>query len=419
MSDVVARIAAWEAAGLIDRATADRLRAAESEAPAAAPSPTRSPHRPGAFVGPNVTIPEVFGYLGTAFLLAAWTAWTSRGSFDSADLVPRIGPLLAAVGLIVLGLVLRRGDARRSRAAGVAFLVGLGYLAVGVAALIGPSRFAPEETALIVAGVVLAVAVVLRAIQPAVLTQIGLLAAVTGLAGAILIWLQATYFPSPPFAIDVSGAAVKRPDPLILLVLSAAWWLASAAVIGLIGLRESIAADRGNEAAARRAALSQFWAGLLAVAGLASAVTHTDYDYATDQSGRVLVAWLGELSILVLALILLERAFRRDSTAYVYSAALGMIVALTDFNFTYLSGSTEVGLAIEGAILLAVGLAADRLRRRIGRAGPTGPGATLAAAATPAASAAAAVAPTIEDLPPAGAATPGTEVPPEPDPAGG
>ena len=67
-----------------------------------------------------------------------------------------------------------------------------------------------------------------------------------------------------------------------------------------------------------------------------------------------------------LSLILLERAFRRDATAYVYAAALGLIVALTDFNLTYLSDSTEIGLAIEGAILLGVGLVADRLRRRIG-----------------------------------------------------
>jgi hypothetical protein len=72
------------------------------------------------------------------------------------------------------------------------------------------------------------------------------------------------------------------------------------------------------------------------------------------------------LSFVVLSLVLLERAFRRDATAYVYAAALGLIVALTDFNLTYLSDSTEIGLAIEGAILLGVGLVADRLRRRIG-----------------------------------------------------
>jgi hypothetical protein len=46
-----------------------------------------------------------------------------------------------------------------------------------------------------------------------------------------------------------------------------------------------------------------------------------------------------------------------------------MITALTDFNFSYLSDQTEVGLLIEGLILLAVGFAADRIRRRLGRSG--------------------------------------------------
>ncbi|HYU48469.1 MAG TPA: hypothetical protein VEO91_00870 [Candidatus Limnocylindria bacterium] len=45
-----------------------------------------------------------------------------------------------------------------------------------------------------------------------------------------------------------------------------------------------------------------------------------------------------------------------------------MIVAATDFNFSYLSNSTEIGLLAEGGlILVAAGIAADRLRRRIGR----------------------------------------------------
>ena len=73
--------------------------------------------------------------------------------------------------------------------------------------------------------------------------------------------------------------------------------------------------------------------------------------------------------MLALSAILVERAFRRDATSFIYAAALGLMVALTDFNLTYLSDTTEVALLIEGLILLAVGLAADRLRRRIGRDG--------------------------------------------------
>ena len=86
--------------------------------------------------------------------------------------------------------------------------------------------------------------------------------------------------------------------------------------------------------------------------------------------------------------VLVERAFRRDATAYIYPAALGLIIALSDANVSYLSGGTEVALLVEGLILLGVGLAADRLRRRIGAAegghpGSPGPaGGSMATAAT-------------------------------------
>jgi hypothetical protein len=42
------------------------------------------------------------------------------------------------------------------------------------------------------------------------------------------------------------------------------------------------------------------------------------------------------------------------------------VIALTDFNFSYLSDSTEVGLLVEGLILLAAGFAVGKLRQRIG-----------------------------------------------------
>jgi hypothetical protein len=378
MSEVIARIAAWEADGLIDEATADRLRAAEGGSPAVPAPATEPTHQAGMFVGPGITIPEVFGYLGMAFLLAGWTAWTMRGSFGSDGLGPKVGPLLAAAVLIGLGLVLRRRDARSSRAAGVAFLVALGYISVGALAILGPTQLTPEQTGLIAAIVAAAVAIILRLIHPAVLTQIGLLSAATGLAATTLIWFQAKFLPTPRLEFDASGLPITTPggtDPMVLLVASAIWWLCVAVVIGLIGLRESKIAERGDDDAARRAAVTRLWAGLVAVIGLDLAVTRSDFDPLTGQSAHVLTPWIGELALIGLALVLLERAFRRDSTAYVYAAALGLIMALTDFNVSYLTDSTELGLAVEGAILLAVGLGADRLRRRIGRgrAGPTAP----------------------------------------------
>jgi hypothetical protein len=86
---------------------------------------------------------------------------------------------------------------------------------------------------------------------------------------------------------------------------------------------------------------------------------------------------VADLAILVLALVLIQRAFRRDDSAFVYPAALAMIIALTDFNVSYLGGATEVGLLVEGLILLAVGFGAQRIRRMIG--GPGSPPVALSA----------------------------------------
>jgi hypothetical protein len=380
MADASEHIRAWEAAGLIDVATAERLRAAAAvsgEAAAAGPSelaagdgrpPIETPSQTVAMFGPSVTIPEVFGYLGTAFLLAGWTAFVSRLTSPTDDLSfgLGIGALIAAAVLVGLGLVLRRGDARRRRSAGVAFLVAVAYAGGGVAALAGAAGLDGPQAGVIGAGVALAVAIGLRAIHPAVLTQVGLLGAITASAATILLLVESVLRPGPQF--DDQGTFIPGgPDPIILIVGSAIWWLSCAVLIGLIGLFEARAADRGDEAARRRAAVSRFWAGIVAVVGLANAVTRSAYDPSGQNFERVVEPWIGQLSLVILSVILLERAFRRDATAYVYAAALGLIVALSDFNFTYLSDSTELGLVIEGAILLAVGVSADRLRRRIGR----------------------------------------------------
>jgi hypothetical protein len=74
---------------------------------------------------------------------------------------------------------------------------------------------------------------------------------------------------------------------------------------------------------------------------------------------------MGTAALLVLSGVLIERAFRRDATSFIYAAALGLILALTDFNVSYVSDSPEVALVVEGLILLGVGVAADRLRSRV------------------------------------------------------
>ena len=362
MSNATVHIAEWEAAGLIDRETADRLRAA---AVTTTDGLSATPHEPvrsaaGELFGPSVTIPEVFGYLGTGFLLGAWTAWTGRASADGGIATGTLA-LVAALALIGLGAFLRRGDERASRAAGVAFLAATAYTAYGVGSLASRASITSAGELVLAAAAALVVSVVLRRVHPAVLTQAAVLGSIVGLAQAILALLDEQVFHL------ASGEPGTGPSsPLTLIILSAAFWLAIAVGIALLGLREARTGDRtGSRAASRRAALTRFWAGITAVVGLATAVTRSG-TLPNGEYGRFLEPIMGELALLVLAAVLVERAFRRNATSFMYAAALALIVALTDFNVSYLAGSTEVALLVEGLILLGVGLAANQLRGRIG-----------------------------------------------------
>jgi hypothetical protein len=383
MSDAGTHIAAWEAAGLIDGTTADRLRAADvgEIEPIAGSLIDKRPGtlggaRASTLVGPTVTIAEVFGYLGGAFLLAAWFALIGRTASNAGDpqFVLGIGSGIAAIVLTVLGAALHQGDERRRRGAGVAFLVALMSASAAAVSFAGGTGIEWPLLGVIGSVVALGISIALRGFHPAVLTQIGLLTAFTSLAGSLLVWLQAALFPVDA-TTDGTFSLGAGPDPFVLVLASAAWWLVCAVLVGLIGLRESRAAERGDDvAAARRAGTSRLWAGLVAIIGLATAVSRSDF-LADGSFARVLEPWVGDVALLIVSGVLIERAFRREATSYIYAAALGLIVALSDFNFAYLSDSTETGLFVEGLILLGAGVAADRLRRRVGR--PDDPDPTL------------------------------------------
>jgi|GEM_PF-1772137 hypothetical protein len=379
MSDAAEHVAAWEAAGLIDRTTADRLRAADigEVEPIDRGLIDKRPGTSGvsgasALFGPAVAIAEVFGYLGGAFLLAAWFAWIGSlsANMDQASLILGIGWAVAALTLVALGTVLHRSDERRRRAGGVAFLIAIATAGGAAASLASGAGLGWPHLAVIGSAVALALSISLRAFHPSVLTQIGLLSAFTTFAASLLAWLEQVIYPSAPFSeASLPGTG---PDPMLLVVGSAAWWLAAAALIGLIGLGESRAAERGDDlAAVRRAGTSRLWGGFVAIIGLATAVSRSDY-LVDGSYARVLEPWVGDMGLLIVSGVLIERAFRREATSYIYAAALGLIVGLSDFNFAYLSDSTESGLFVEGIILLGAGVAADRLRRRVGRpADPT------------------------------------------------
>jgi hypothetical protein len=133
-------------------------------------------------------------------------------------------------------------------------------------------------------------------------------------------------------------------------------------VIGVIALAES--RTPGPEAA-RRASLARLWAGVVAIAGVAIVLSQTVYT--EFDSHRVVEPWVADAIILVISGVLLERAFRREAGAYVLAAAFGVVVALTDFNFSYFAeaSGTEVALLVEGLLLIAIAVGAERVSRRV------------------------------------------------------
>lgn len=374
MDPIQERLAEWESAGLIDAATAERLRAAEAARGDVAPTPEPADAGPrglaiSSLFGPGVTVSEMFAYLGVGFLFGAWTAFVARMVGDQGDsTLSGVGMAIAAAALILMGIVLRRGDARRRRATGVVFLAAVAFVAAAATAFVARAGLDGVVVAIVVAASALIAAAVLRRIHPALLTQVGLLASVTGLGAALIAW-AGTLLSAPqesPFDLPPTEDSANL---VLRLVLTAAGWLVIALILGILALLEDPADDGSAvadaDAARRRAALTRAWAGLVAVAGLSSAVTESHY--INDNYGRVIPEWMAQLAILALAIVLVERAFRRDSGAFLLAAGIGFVIALTDFNFTYLTDSTEVGLLVEGGILLAIGFVADRLRRRLAR----------------------------------------------------
>jgi len=367
MADAEVHIAALEAAGLIDAPLAARLREAAAGADGSRPS---SVGAAGSFFGPSITVGELFAYLGAAFVFGGWIAFIANLSTTSHPTEILTGALaLSALVTFGLGLLLARGDSRRRRGAGVVFLATT-ILAAGSAAYLVQMDFLrntlqDQAPGVLIAVVAVVVAAALRRVLPAVATQIGLVLSLAELGAAILSWVQSIVYPTD---FGSGGGFTTNPaptpaEPVGLIVAAAAWWLLLAFGLGLLALFEA-RHEATDPAAGRRAATTRFLAGLVAVAGAASALT-TSGSLGGDQYGRLIEPWIADLALLAIAAVLLERAFRRDSTAFILPAAIGLILAMTDFNFSYLAQSTYVGLLIEGAILLLVGFIGSRLRGRL------------------------------------------------------
>jgi hypothetical protein len=218
-----------------------------------------------------------------------------------------------------------------------------------------------DATAPLLAGsaVWLAFALAYRRIHPAMLTQAGLILAAVAVAAAVMTWLEPILFGARTFD------ETPEPDSPLRVVLMAVGWGITAVVLGLVGLREAGSRAPGSSP---RAALTRFAAGLTAVLGAANAVL-ANGNLGNGEYGRLIEPAIGAVALIAVSAVLLERAFRRDSTAFVYPAALGMIIGLSDLNASYLAEASgaELALLVEGVILLGAGFAFDRLRRRVGR----------------------------------------------------
>jgi hypothetical protein len=376
MSEIVlARIAAWEAAGLVDAATAERLRSAEAGLAdddalerSAATAPTGAA---SSFFGPPVSLVEAFSYLGAAFVLAAWTALIARLSGQATDATRDwllvAGTAIPAAIFFAIGVTLHGRSPRLDRAAGVAFAVSVALIWLGVT--LNFDIFSDSSLAAFAgAAAGLAAAAAYRWVHPSILTEIAVLATLTGLVQAGMLLLNGILSPVEPLPF---GGEFNNPT-LGEAVIASVVWLATAVVIGLLALAES---RNPAPEAGRRASVARFWAGIVAVGGVASSLSQTAY----DESGfghRVVEPWVAAVIVLAISAVLLERAFRRESAAYVLAAAFGVVVALTDFNASYLAPASgiEVALLVEGLLLIAIALGADRIRRRVRDTPPEEPG---------------------------------------------
>jgi hypothetical protein len=329
-----------------------------------------------------VSIIEVFAYLGAGFLIAAWHTLSMSvvgGGTNDDTVTPNLLPigvewLIPAVVLAALGLVLTGRSEREKRAAGLALATATIHVFGGATQLaVGLNYPLQGVVGALIASIA---ALAFRRLLPSVLTQATLVASLLLFASTFLTWFDVQVF-GDQFDPSASRSGLIRP------VLTIGWWLLWALGFGLMAAWQRRAADQGDAsmrpAAERRVSVTRFAAGLTAVVGPATAAFVSDFD------GRILAPWMGDLAILAVAGVLLGVAIRFGSSAYLYPAALGIVIGLSDLNQAYVAQQTGTGVAllIEGVILIGAGFVADRLRRHLGsRRGPSSSDASAPETAT-------------------------------------
>jgi hypothetical protein len=369
------RIAAWEQAGLIDPTTAGRLRQAEEgeagQPFAGADRPPSGNQPRGLVLSLPIGITELFAYLGSFFVLGAWetSVTTNIPDIDANRWTWGILALgVPAVALSAFGYWLTsRGDGRSRRAAGLAWLVAIWYVVGAVFLAEGELGLRdPLVMGLVAFGCGLLAAVAFCWRLPALTTLFGLVASgfLTALYGQV--WVHVTILGSswPVLAEGVSSAAA-----LVWIGYTALWWWCVAGVIEIVA---ETCTGRTRPGVVGRMALTRFLGGLVAVFGTEMAVTVSQRDPARLYwSVRVLEPAAGDLILIGVCAVLLVLGARLRTGAYLWPAALGVLIALSEVNATYLASSdTASALFVEALILFGVAGAAHLFRRTLTGADP-------------------------------------------------
>ena len=355
------RIGAWESNGLIDHETAARLRAAEEgrvvEAGPVPAGPVPA-SRPRSTFGPAPTIAEVLAYVGAAFLLAAWFVLlgTQADRIDDRNLVWLAAFAGAGIVSVVGGMLLRTGGEHATRAAGVFFAVTVSC-AYGAAYFLMARLVGDGDPGQQLGGAVAAVvtALLLRRHHPSLVTQAGLIGSTLSLTAGLSAVLRLRLLRVDPYAASTST-----------VVLDLALWLGAAFLLAAVAEREL---RRDGDPGSRRAGLTRLVAGLVAVISTAAVLSQSGPSGANEWV-RIVAPIIAEGITVLVAVVVLILAIRRNASAFFYPGALGIVIALSDFNGQYVAGQIGTGLALflEGVLILAAGLITDRTRRLIGRA---------------------------------------------------
>lgn len=363
---VIRRIDEWEASGLIDPVTANRLREVEANAVPEPEAAVPLPPATGRALG--VAAVELFIYLGAAFVLGAWYALIASAAPEGADSAAWFGAagLIAAAVLGVTGALLARHDQRSRRAAGVVFLAALPNLGAGVFQIANTLHHeewvdAPTN-ALVASVVVLTAAFLARRFAPSLTTQLGLAVSAATAAWFALSWLDAVLFAHQELA--AFGEALDPTTALVRVLLTLAWWWAVAAAMAvLLIILDPKPRTEG------RTLLGRIAAGTTAVLGTTLAVL-IRYDWVEGSSlaGQpVLEPFVGALVILAVSGILIWLAVKRSSVGYLWPGGLGVFIALTWMNAEYLAVESLLWLAllVEAVVLFGVAFGVHRMGRQL------------------------------------------------------